>query len=109
MFDETISCVQLDLMVLRNQVNQRLKQLLGQLEAFERMRPEEITPEVRVRIDTVERSLMELKRQQQEIVEQSLKNMFEMSTMIAREKEGLMQITASADKLEGYQEALDKL
>lgn len=110
MFDETISSVQLELLVQRQQVNTRLKQQLAQLEALERLRPEEITQEVRARIEALERNLGEMRRQQIEIVELSIKNMFEMSSMIAREREVMLQVGSHCEeKMTQYQRAMGEV
>ena len=109
MFDETISCVQLDLLTHKYQVPQKLTQLTAQLEAYEKLRMDQITPDIKAKMETLERNLTDLKRQQLEIVESSIKNMFELATMVAQEKEELLQIDASKDKLQKYQEALELL
>jgi hypothetical protein len=63
LFDETISCVQLDLAVSRAQVNQRLQHCLAQLEALEKLRPDEFKQEsTRPRIEALEKQLNDLKR-----------------------------------------------
>lgn len=107
LFDETISCVQLDLAVSRAQVNQRLQQYLAQLEALEKLRPDEFKQEAtRPRIEALEKQLNDLKRHQTEIVELSFKNMFEMSTMIAREKESLQMLTEKEAKIKALEERI---
>lgn len=53
---------------------------------LEKLRPEEVNGEVRQRLENLERELIELKKQQSEVLESGFKHMFEMSTMVAKEK-----------------------
>jgi len=100
-----VSGVKLDLMVSRSSVNQRLKNTLQQLDAIEKQQSRgEITAEdARMKIHEVERQLAELKRVQQEIVEAGIRNMFEISSMIHREKESLADVSSKAgENMERY-------
>ncbi len=71
------------------------------------MRPEEITIDMKHRLETTERDIQELKRQQSEVVIQNIKVMYEISAMIEREKDSLMKgLETNEAKLSKYQKAL---
>ncbi len=60
-----------------------------------------MTQEIRQRLENMERELLELKRQQTEIVEASIKFMFELSTMVEKEKLEWITVTQN-NKLDLY-------
>jgi hypothetical protein len=60
-----------------------------------------VTQEIRQRLENMERELLELKRQQTEIVEASIKFMFELSTMVEKEKLEWITVTQN-NKLDLY-------
>jgi hypothetical protein len=71
MYDEVISSVQLDLQCQRLSANTRLKPLLAQLEALEKIPLADYTAETRTKIENLERNLAEIRRNQVEVVEMS--------------------------------------
>lgn len=64
---------------------------------------------IRAKAEGIERELSELRRQQGEIVEMSLRNMFEMSTMVAREREAMVMAAKCEEKVELYEKVLAEL
>ncbi|CDW85036.1 UNKNOWN [Stylonychia lemnae] len=88
-----------------NIVNQRLAYLSDQIVKFEKLKPDDVTPSMKMSLENMERDLIELKKQQIEIVEQSIKFMFDMSSMVHKEKNQWLNL-ASNSKLSKYQQAL---
>jgi hypothetical protein len=62
LFDETISCVSLDLLTQRLQAPNRLKSHTQTLETLDKVKPEEFTAEDRARLATLEQQLQDLRR-----------------------------------------------
>lgn len=74
------------------------------------MKPEEFTAEDRARLATLEQQLQDFRRQQQDVVEQSFKNMFELGNMVAREKEELLIISGQGrGKVALYEQVLAEM
>jgi len=88
------------------QANTRLKPLLAQLEQLEKVPQSDYNQETRTKIETLERNLAELRRQQLDVVELSFKNMYELGHMVVREWEELILINESQGKLEEYEKVL---
>lgn len=114
MFDETVASVQLDLMVARANVNARLKSVVSQLETMEKSHQRGLDSSAddqhRMRVIEIERELTELRRIQQEIVEASVKGMFEMSCMLHREQEQLAAVSERGEaNLEKYMKILQEM
>ena len=97
----------MDLQSQRLLAANRLANLTQQLETLERTRPDAFTPEDRTRLAALETALQDLRRQQQEVVEHSFKNMYELGHMVQREREELLIISGQGrGKVARYEQAL---
>ena len=83
-----------------------MRYCVEQMEYLDRLKPEQVTAEVKFRLEILEKDLLELKRQQTEIVEQSVRVMFEISSVVEQTKVTLCDPNPKA-KLESYQRALE--
>lgn len=61
-----------------------------------------MTQEVRLRQENIEKELLELKRQQSDLVEASIKLMFDLSSMVEKEKAHMAHLAEGNSKLEKF-------